>query len=143
MGYKRTQRTTLLKWAEGEELHGLEVELRELTVDRWLALNRLSAELVQMEKADSPPAQMGAKAEEFFGQFAGALQSWNLEDGDGTPVPATREGVGAQGLQFVLKLAMAWVGAAGSVDTPLPPGSANGHSTAPVPPIPMEPLPSS
>lgn len=140
-GFERAPKLIALQWGEDTELHGLEVTLKELSVDGYLSMQRLSGEIARMEAGDGTAeelAQLPDKADRFFGEFAAGLHSWNLTAG-GQPVPADRAGVGAQGLSFILMLAMRWMGAMGSVDTPLPNGS-NGSRPAPEALIPMTPM---
>jgi hypothetical protein len=141
VGYERPEKLIQLQWAEGEELHGLEVTLAELSVDRYLSMQRLSGEIARLESGQGTPDELeklAARAGDFFGEFAAGLRSWNLTAG-GQPVPADRAGAGSQGLAFILGLAMQWMGAMGSVDTPLPNGS-NGSPPAEAS-IPMTPMP--
>lgn len=138
MGYKRGGRRHTLTWAEGSELHGLVVQVKSLSVEGLLQLAGLAAKLTA---PDVTPAEQAAQAPALFAEFSKRLVQWNLEEDDGTPVPATAEGVAAQDFEFVLQIVLAWMEAVASVGSPLP----NGSQTAPPPglSIPMEPLPAS
>lgn len=133
-GYRRKAKLYTLRWAEGHELHGLEVTCKDLTVERMLALVRLSAGF----RGDMEAKLAGA--EKLFREFARYLVEWNLEDGDGDPVPATYDGIAAQDLDFVIDLVSTWIDAVASVDTPLPQNSNGGQPSAPALSMPMEPL---
>lgn len=85
-------------------------------------------------------AEVGAKQTRgMFELFAGALVSWNLEEEDGTPVPATLDGVLGQDAEFVRGLIEAWSEALTSVPGPLGKPSTSG-GTSPELAIPMETL---
>lgn len=141
-GYKRAPKLIALEWGEDTPLHGLEVTVRELSVDGYLSMQRLSGEIARLEGGNGTAEELAGlpeKADRFFTEFAAGLHSWNLLGDDDQPVPANRAGVGSQGLSFVLMLAMRWMGAMGSVDTPLPSGS-NGSRPAPETLIPVTPM---
>jgi hypothetical protein len=133
-GFKR--KTYKLKWPEGHELHGLEVVTKGLSVEKTFELASLAAGLA----AENTTEEKVATANRLFAGFASRLVSWNLEDDDDTPVPATLEGVQDQDMQFMIGLVTTWIDAVSSVDTPLPGGSANGQSAAPEASLPTESL---
>jgi hypothetical protein len=56
-----------------------------------------------------------AELEIVFKIFAAAIVEWNLEKPQGTPVPATLDGLLSQDLPFVLSMIMAWMQAIASV----------------------------
>lgn len=134
-GYRRKAKLYTLKWAEGHELHGLEVTCKGLTVERMLSLVSLAAGLQGGDVA----GKLG-EAEKLFRSFARCLVGWNLEDEDGAPVPATYDGIAAQDLDFVTGLVTTWIDAVASVGSPLPPSSDGGPPSAPALSMPMEPL---
>lgn len=134
MGYKRGGKRHTLTWAKGAELHGLVVQVRSLSIEGLLGFARLAARFTD----DVAPGELGEVAGQLFDGFASRLVSWNLEDDDGAPVPATREGVGGQDVEFILAIVMAWMEAVAAVDTPLPNGSRTMPPTEAS--IPMEPL---
>lgn len=135
MGYRKPRKLYHLVWPEGHELHGLELEMRGLSIGQ---LTSLSARLGSVTGAQDMAAQYG----EVFALFASKLVSWTLEDDDG-PVPATAEGVAAQAdddPMFMISLVMAWADAVASVDTPLPNGSIPGPPSGLEASLPMAPL---
>jgi hypothetical protein len=134
VGYQR--KVYSLRWAEGHELHGLEVSLTGLSIARLAKIQDLSGVLT----GDAGTAEKLAAADELFGEAAQCLVAWNLEDRDGNPVPATREGIAGQDVTLVMGLLQEWVQATASVDTPLPPGSNGGPKPMPEESIPMAPL---
>ncbi len=126
MGYQRPAKTYVLKWAEGHELHGLEVTVTGLSVERMLALTGLAAALT----GGGDVAAKLSEADKLFRSFARCLISWNLEDENGLPVPAAYEGIAAQDLPFVTALVTTWIDAVAGLDNPLPRPSLNGGTTA-------------
>ena len=65
-----------------------------------------------------------------FAQFAALLVSWNVEDDDGAPVPATLEGVLTQEPAFVQSVIRMWVENITQAPPPLPGGSRSGGTSA-------------
>jgi hypothetical protein len=132
VGYKRPVK--VLTWDEGHDMHGLEVRLRGLSVEAVVRYARVAAEITNPGTPVERKAEMGA---ELFAEFAKRLVSWNLEEDDGTPVPATHDGVREQDLDFILDIVLAWMEAVAGVGNPLPNGS-NSGGRFPEVSIPME-----
>lgn len=132
MGYRKQAKTYNLSWADDHELHGLEVSLKGLTVAKILSLGSSASAVT----TDAKGALTGgtAEAEDMFATFASALVRWNLEDEDGTPVPATFDGVKAQDFDFILDLIITWMEAVAGTgrdkggDSPLNGGSGSGRA---------------
>lgn len=83
MGYKAKRYR--LVWEDGD-LEGLEVVMKPASLGQMLDMQKLQ---------DVKPGE-GVSLEELeplFRWFAGLLISWNVEDDDDQPVPATYEGV--------------------------------------------------
>lgn len=74
-----------------------------------------------------------------FELFAKYLVSWNIDDDDDQPVPATLEGVLTLDSDDFARVNAAWQAAVQSVPDPLQQPSANGGTSA-VPELPMESL---
>ena len=114
MGYVRDS-TYKLTFAEFTDDDGaaLEIRVKPMSVERWLAL----------VGGDLDP-------EETIGLFIDHLVGWNLEtrdeDGKVSPVPATREGVQAQDVMFILQLTEMWGDRIGQVAAPLGKPSSDG-----------------
>ena len=53
-------------------------------------------------------------------RFAGAIVSWDLESAQGSPVPATLDGVASQERSFISRLVTAWQKTLIGADNPLP-----------------------
>jgi hypothetical protein len=99
---------------EDDELDGLEVTIRSLSIREFLALTRLSK---------SPDEAGDAMME----RFASALVEWNLADEDGRDVPADLDGVQVQEPKFILRLISAWMEQMAGVDAPLAQSSSDGQ----------------
>lgn len=109
------------------ELAGLEVTTRAVSVDGLTAIIDLAA---TMDAGDDAGVEDVAKVGELFGRFAAVLVSWNIEDDDGQPVPATREGLGTLYFPFVMTVIMAWITEMSQAPPPLPGSSGSGGSSA-------------
>lgn len=97
------------------ELEGLEVRARSIGLGAYLSLARM-AELSDKETLDAEDmAQLGGP----FKILAQALVSWNLEEEDGTPIPATFEGIMSQDMGIMFDVLSGWMDAIASVSIPL------------------------
>ena len=124
MGYRPQRKTFKLDFT-GTQYEGLEVSMRGLTVGEELELDDLR----------SQPGY-GRKV---FEMMTGLLVEWNVEDEQGNPVPATREGVNTQDAAMVMAILDAVQTANSGVSDPLPQSSPSGEPS-PAVSIPMEPL---
>ena len=115
MGYRRQPTVYRLIFSEYE---GLEVMARSCSVEEMLKVTGLAAQM-----SSSPDDK---QLTELFGFFAKRLVSWNLEDEDGKPVPATLKGLLGEEMGFILNIVQAWVRAITGVSSPLQNGSSNG-----------------
>jgi hypothetical protein len=134
VGYKREARVYNLVF-EDPEFDGLEVRVRSMSIGKvreFLLLQRAKTEDVEDALAST---------EKVFEMFASCLLSWNLEDDAGFSVPANREGINSQDMDFVMEIISAWMGTITGVpdETPLPETSTDGERF-PVESIPMETL---
>ena len=132
MGYVRERRIFRLKFAD-EDMGGLVVRASSVPLGAFLEL----VELMDVEGRGIGPDD-ARKVDRLFEGFARALVDWNLEEPEGTPVPATFEGLKRQDIDFAMKVLRAWVEALTSVPDFLPPGSSNGGRSL-EPSIPMGP----
>ena len=134
MGYRR--KIYHLTWAEGHSLHGLEVSLTGMSIERLVTVQEAARALM----SDGPAGDLKAATETICAQVAKSLLSWNLEDHDGQPVPPTHEGIADQDVGLITQIVADWMGAIASVDSPLPPPSNGGGKPMPEVSIPMVPL---
>lgn len=117
MGYQRKKRYHLV--FDDEEFDGLEVTTKPVPLGVYLRMKALILAEITEEVI-----------EELFGEFAKILDSWNYEDDDGHPVPATYEGLRSLDIEFAKAIVRAWNAAMTAVaevdDAPLPEASDDG-----------------
>lgn len=129
MGFRKKTTPIVLTFAGDPDLDGLEIHLRGKNLREYL-------EIIGLTESDIDGPALVRQLEE----FAKSLISWNLEEEDGTPVPATRDAVFALDKDMALKIATRWFQRLeGQVDAPLPDSSPNGEQS-PAASIPMAPL---
>jgi hypothetical protein len=129
-GFEPKRKTYRLKF-EDPDLAGVEVVMASLTIEAMVGM----AAAADAVRGDAPDAAMIG---DLFGRFAAALKEWNVTS-DGQPVPATRDGVMSQDLDFVMAVFEAYFEAVTGVNPPSPAGSPPGGTSGPVPSLPMEP----
>lgn len=105
---------------QNEELQGLEVRARSLSMGRLLDVSELKDEFRRT-------SGRGALVE-FFKAFEGALEYWNLEDESG-PVPQTVDGLLSLDMSLALMIVTTWFDAMASVGDDLGKGSTSGVKT--------------
>lgn len=99
MGFRTALEIT---FGEGHEFHGLEVTARRLSIGRVFDAQELlfGAELTQ----DTPRAERQKWADELVDVLASSITEWNVEDDDGVPVPADRDGLAGRDLRLLQTL---------------------------------------
>lgn len=112
MGYKRNPKVYNLVFDDTTDYPGLEVQVRTLTMGQLIGVW----------------ASEGTSTETFE-LFADRLVSWNLEDEDGQPVPATREALLAEDDDMVQAIAKRWIAEVIGVPAPLESGSDSGETS--------------
>ncbi len=123
MGYRKVP--NILTLAEIKDYDGLIVRMKSISYGK---VRRL------MSLGDDDEG-----AEEMAAAFAEHLVSWNLEDENDEPVPATAEGVDAQDFEFVMDIIETWLDQVTGPSEKLGKGSENGV-TFPGAPVTMEAL---
>jgi hypothetical protein len=136
MGYKRKKTIYRLVF-EDEEFDGLEVRAYAPPLS-YLKRSIDMAALAGRRSDELSPDEL-ALVNGFFTGFSKHLVSWNLEDDDGAPVPATLEGVLDQDIDFVFQIIGAWLDSVGEVAGPLGQSSSAGLPSLAAS-LPMEPL---
>lgn len=126
MGFKRNK--TFPLDFEGTELAGLTVICRRPSLDAL-------AHAAEMQGVQLSPATF----RELVRHFAEGLVSWDLEDDDDKPIPATYEELLKQDEEFLTDLLDAWFPAVKGVDRNLGDGSSSGDPSLEES-IPMAPL---
>lgn len=136
MGYKR-QKTIYRLVFEDEEFEGLEVRAYAPPLG-YLEKTMQMGSIAGRNTDDLSPEEIEL-FQGFMTGFAKYLVSWNLEDDDDTPVPATLEGLRTQDLGFVFQIIEAWLDSVSAVAGPLAPPSSSGRPSLEGS-LPMEPL---
>jgi len=139
-GYKRPKKIYRLVFAD-PEMEGLEVRARSTSMGDYQLIMRLMMKLRQNPEVVEEDLDT---IDDMLGQFAKVLVSWNLEvdtEVNGRtvtqPVPATKDGLLDQDIDFVMAIIDAWTDAVGGVDPELGKDSTSGGSFPEVT-IPME-----
>ncbi|MFC9821371.1 hypothetical protein ACFWG6_30825 [Streptomyces erythrochromogenes] len=130
MGYKPKQKIYNLNF-EGTDFEGLQVSIRALNTGQYIDLFQAKTE-----------AESGGEANDLLQMMASRLVSWNVEDDNDQPVPATLDGIKTQDLDLNLAIVNAWTTAMAGVSAPLEQSSTDGGSSLEGS-IPMEILSSS
>jgi len=125
MGFREPS-TIKLVFDENDELHGLEVQMRGMSI----------ADFMQSSGLDGSD---GDDAAATMKRFYTHLASWNLEDENGQPVPVTD--APNRDSRMIRRLNNAWIEAVQGVHKadPLPESSTSGENSL-APAIPMAPL---
>ncbi|GAA1749394.1 hypothetical protein [Nonomuraea bangladeshensis] len=127
MGYKRARKVYNLQFAD-PEMDGLEVRARSMPLGDLMTMADTIDNLDKATLAD---------VDGMLATFAEVLVSWNLEDDDDRPIPATVEGLKGQDQEFVFAIVGAYVNAVSGVSDPLPQPSPGGEPSLAAS-IPME-----
>ena len=98
MGYRPKREPVKLDFS-GTEHDGLEITARSVPMSVML-------DLLAVTGAQEPTAYRHVTT-----TFAYALESWNVEDDDGQPVPADLDGLLSQDTGFITAVIKAWVAA--------------------------------
>ncbi len=104
-----------------------------MSIDTLLKLLGVAGDLEDLDESSFSPADL----EKFTGMlkvFGRMLHSWNVEDDDGQPVPATYEGLADQDMGFVIPVISQVAETIAQAPRPLPDGSPSGKSSPEVPP---------
>jgi hypothetical protein len=127
VGFREQPNTITLTFDEGDELHGLEVTLKGVTIGEFMAFTGMDG-------------SEGADTGKTIDRFHESLISWNLEDADGTPIPVAESRNRPH--RMILRLNNAYVDALTGVhmNDPLPDGSPSGETYPELSSIPTQPL---
>lgn len=138
MGYQRS--TLRLTWPEGDELHGLEVQMRRLSIGALADAQATAAGL-----GDGRP--LAVQLQTVADLVVSGLIGWNLEietivNGEviTQPVPAGADGVAAQDFALVLAILYGWIEAATAVPLGQSKRSSSGEPSASDSEPPVSPL---
>lgn len=117
MGYKRPQTVYKLVFDDHE---GLEVRAASVPIGRLIEVS------AQAEKLREGDADSFESVADLFALFGESLRSWNLEEDDGSPIPATVDSVMSLEFGFAAAILVAWFDAVGGVPAPLERRSTSG-----------------
>ncbi|HEV2375865.1 MAG TPA: hypothetical protein VGS19_27320 [Streptosporangiaceae bacterium] len=135
MGY---QDVTLYKLVfEGRD--GLEVTAEGLNTGDLFDLMELAGSLPDDVTKVKLDAETRNAVMKLMTTLADALDSWNVEDRKGQPVPATLDGLKTQNLGLVMDIIGAWIGAQTGVSDDLGKDSSSGPTSALERSLPMAP----
>jgi hypothetical protein len=128
-GFRRKRRT--IKIIFQGDLDGLEITAYSVSMDTFLEFEELSNRYFGGKTGKDEKASMAIQSfRRMLDMFAGVLVSWNLEDEDGEPVPATREELGREDPGFVFDVIVKWMEAVAGVSAPLSETSSSGETSA-------------
>jgi hypothetical protein len=117
MGFKIKHKVYKLDFT-GTEYDGLEVRVGGLTMGEWM-------EFVGLADSDEPSND----TDRMLKMFAAHLKSWNLEDEDDEPVPATLDALRSVDFKMVMFIIHAWMDALADVPKGTGKGSASGETS--------------
>lgn len=128
MGFNATVRAVTINFAEGHLYHGAEARVRGMAIGEYMAATGLDG-------------SDGDNAASSMQRFFERLISWNLEDDNGNPLPATEEAAKSCDQGLIRALQNAYVEALIGVHNadPLPTSSLSGEPSL-VESVPMEAL---
>jgi hypothetical protein len=134
MGFRAKRKVIVLQFAD--DLEGLEVRARSLSMAELLDLGD------QIAALESGGLAALSEVRGLINQFAEHLESWNLEDEDGAPIPMTAEAVLGQDPGMVIEMVLAWAEGVVSIrkSDPLDPSSTDGTPSE-LSSIPTTPMP--
>jgi len=145
MAHRRKQKVFRVEFGPGTEFDGLELVTRSLAVKDFaafgLSLQTIGETLDGGTEADQLKALAGLTDQlaDVQERFADKLMSWTMEEEDGTPTPATLEGVKLLDDFEFISLVGAWLDGIGGISADLGKGSGSGETSPELSAL-MEPL---
>ena len=106
--YRRERKLYQLNF-EDDELAGFECVMSGVSLERFIEITQLASAL------ETPEGRTPENIERQFTAMAEQLVSWNLDDDDDQPVPASYEGLKAQDFTFVQAIMQGYMQALSSV----------------------------
>lgn len=128
----KIKRKVLVLQFEDPDYEGVQIKAHATSMGRALALSD------EADAARKPGAGLD-EVRDLLDEFITALQSWNLEDENDEPIPATREGFLTLDIPAVMDILLAWFDAMMTIGPGLGKDSTFGEQSQEVS-IPMEPL---
>lgn len=126
MGFHLKPKNIVLQFDETTEYAGFECTISGMNLGEYM-------EVLRLDEVTTGVLDSQVK------RFADSLISWNLEDEQGNPIPATPEQVFQQDMDFMLHVATKWLDAIHGVSAPLDQTSPDGEPSVEAS-IPMDAL---
>jgi hypothetical protein len=113
MGFKPPKKLYKLSF-DDPEYAGLEIYARSLSIEKFLAVSRLSDELKNKDDKEAESI-----VNDLFTSFVKSVDHWNIEDDNDKPVPLSLKGLKSLDYDFVVSVIRAWLAAMANVDPSL------------------------
>jgi hypothetical protein len=129
VGFRPRSKTLTLKFAD-PDYDGFEVVIRRMTIDDSIAFNEYDLREWEgrIRRGEIPKDEVDARLLEMWSRAADAVESWNLEDDAGNPIPVSVAAIRAQDPDFFWTLVRAWIlGMTIKVDEDLKAPSSDGN----------------
>lgn len=94
---------------EGTDLDGFEVVMKGVSLERFIDITKIASAL------ETPEGRTPENIEAQFTVLSDLLVSWNLDDDDDQPVPATYDGLKQQDFSDVQRIMLGYMTAISSV----------------------------
>lgn len=135
-GFTVPRRLFDLDLSDFEELAGLVVKVKAISTGELLDMD---AEVPDLDVGGGWTQGMSSKFEYLIEQFVATLVEWNMNEEDGTPVPATVAGVRSLEIPTTIQIIVSWLTNSAGVSRSEGKASASGVSPE-VASLPMETL---
>ncbi|MFF4479448.1 hypothetical protein ACFY1A_20850 [Streptomyces sp. NPDC001520] len=116
MGFHFKPKNIQLVFDDTTDYAGFECTIRGMNLGEYM-------EVIRLDEVTNGALDSQVK------RFADSLISWNLEDEQGNPIPATAEQVFQQDMDFMLHVAAKWMDAVHGVSAPLEQTSPDGEQS--------------
>lgn len=110
MGFQRRRPTLTLKFSD-PDYEGFEVVIRRMSIDDTFVFNDYDMREWQerVRRGEMSKQDIDARMGEMWQRVADAIESWNLEDDGGNPVPVSVAAIRAEDPDFFWTLVHAWI----------------------------------
>jgi hypothetical protein len=144
VAYTRKPKVFRVSFEEPHPLAGLTLQTKGLSVKEFAAFGLRLGEVAMVERAGTDADQLSelrnliGAIDEVKAMFADKLIEWDMLEEDGSPVPATLEGVLSLDDDEFFGVVNEWLTAIGGVDDQM--GKESAHGAIPILADSMEPL---
>lgn len=145
MTYVRKSTIVKVIFEDPHPLAGLTVRTQSTSVREFAEFGLMLAQAVQVDQAGSDMAKLHglgdllASLDDIRHKFAGKLIDWDMQEEDGSPTPATLDGVMSLDDKEFYGIITEWLSAVGGVDAALGKDSGSGATSPELSDL-MEPL---